>query len=235
MRRALRPLGIRAAGTLGPAFVRALHATLRIEVHGREHYEEPRADGRRVLFAVWHDRLLTPVWWHRGEAITVLISEHADGEVLARVMAGLGFRAARGSSTRGGARGMRALVRAARRGQDLAITPDGPRGPRHVVKPGLVLAAQLSGALIVPLSAASRDAWVLGSWDRFQVPRPRSHTVLEYGSGIAVPRGSSDGERTEILAGVQHALDTLTARVDARAGRPHTPSDTRGPVGAPLD
>ncbi len=202
---------------MGPAVVRGLHATLRVDVRGTEHYERLRAAGQPVIFAVWHGRMLTPVWWHRAEGIVVLVSEHADGEALARIMGGLGFGSVRGSSTRGGVRGLKGLVRAGRERHDLAITPDGPRGPARQVKPGLMAAAQLAGAAVVPLSAASTPNWTLSSWDRFVIPRPRAKVYLEYGPPIRIPADADDGERARRRAEVQIALDALTERVDRRA------------------
>lgn len=176
------------AGFAGSALVRALFATTRVE---RVHYERLEHFRRRaepVIFVFWHGHLLPLVHYHRREGIVVLVSEHADGEHIARILHRHGFGTARGSSTRGGARGLRGLVRAARDGKDLALTPDGPRGPRHEVKPGALAAAQMTGLPLLPLAVRVSSAWTLGSWDHFLVPKPFSTVRIEYLPPRYVPR-----------------------------------------------
>lgn len=216
-RKTRRAVGLGLAGVMGPTVMRALHRSLDLDVRGAEYHQRLREQGERILYSVWHGRMLTPIWCHRNQGITVLVSSHADGEALTRVMAGLGFGAARGSSTRGGASGLKGLVRAARAEQDLAITPDGPRGPPHEVKTGLIVAAQLTGAHIVPLSAAAERAWHLNSWDSFQIPRPGTRTYVEYAPPVWVPRETDEAGREALRDAVQHAMDELTVRVDTRA------------------
>lgn len=233
-----RRLGLALAGALGPTAMHALHRSLDLHVEGDHHPRQLRERGERVLYAVWHGRMLTPIWCHRDQGITVLVSEHADGEALARVMSGLGFGAARGSSTRGGARGLKRLIRAARQGQHLAITPDGPRGPRYEAKIGLIVAAQLTGAHIVPLSACATRHWTLGSWDGFQIPRPGSASFVEYGPPVHVPRGLDEAQREAVRIHVQRTMNQLTARVDSRAqggGATFNPDQTEASIRAAVD
>ena len=149
----------------------------------------PRPRGRQVILAVWHGQLLPALCFHRGQPITLLVSAHRDGEYLARAAGSWGFGTVRGSSTRRGVSGLRALVRALRAGRDAAITPDGPRGPARQVKPGVLAAAQLTGAPIVPVGAAATQVWKLASWDRFEVPRPLARVAVTYGAPVAVGPG----------------------------------------------
>src|SRR5687768_786230 len=122
-------------GIVGAALVSTLLASTRVERIGWENVAHFRRRGTPVIFVFWHGNLLPLVHYHRHEGIVVLVSEHSDGERIARILARRGFGTVRGSSTRGGIRGLRALVRAARAGRDLALTPDGPRGPRGEFKP----------------------------------------------------------------------------------------------------
>lgn len=171
---------------LGRVLVRALGVTWRIEVRGGEHLQTARASGRPVLFAFWHGTMLPLLWKHRREGVAVLISEHRDGEIIARVAESLGFRTVRGSTSRGGARALLGLVRVLEQGGEAAVTPDGPRGPAGYFAPGALVAAQRSGALIIPVSADARRAWRLRSWDRFLIPKPFARVVVAYGEARPV-------------------------------------------------
>jgi hypothetical protein len=186
----------------------ALARTWRLEIRGEEYVAGLRAQRVPILFAVWHGRLLAPLWHRRGQGITLLVSEHRDGLRLARAAAAWGYRVVAGSSTRGGLRGLRGIVRCLRRDGVAALTPDGPRGPAEVPKPGAVTAAQHAGAAIIPVAAAATAVWRLRSWDRFQVPRPFASVRVVYGSPIRVPPGRAGRERgLAQLAGLLMAVE----------------------------
>lgn len=175
-------------GLLGSLLIRALMTTCRIQVEPHPDFVRYRQDGDRVIFVFWHRYILPLAFQHRGEGASVLVSQHRDGEYIARVLARLGFRTARGSSTRGGSSGLRALVRDAREGVDLAVTPDGPRGPRYQVKEGVVTLARLTERPMVTVSVSTSRAWVLSSWDAFVVPKPFATLQIRYGAPRYVPR-----------------------------------------------
>lgn len=192
-------------GAAGAALVHALLGTTRVE---RVHYERLQDFRRRrqpVIFVFWHGHMLPLVHYQRREGIVVLVSEHSDGEAIARILHRSGFETARGSSTRGGARGLRELVRAGRAGKDLAVTPDGPRGPRHEVKAGALAAAQMTGLPLLPLAVRVSSAWRLESWDRFLIPKPFAKVRIEYLAPRFVPRDASREELDAI--GGQLAAD----------------------------
>lgn len=214
MRRELR---FRAAGLLGKALVSTLFLTTRCTRTGMEPVLDFRREGQPILFVFWHGRMLPLVHHHRGEGIVVLVSEHADGEYITRILRRNGFGTARGSSSRGGSRGLRELLQAARAGRDLAITPDGPRGPAREFKKGALVAAQLTGLPIVPLSVGASAAWHLGSWDRFVVPRPFSRLRIVYGDPVWVPRGLTEAELDRRAAEMTARLRSLDAEADAGA------------------
>ena len=206
-----------AAGVLGAGVVSALFLTTRSERTGTEHYERFRREGKPVIFVFWHGQLLPLVHYHRHERIVVLVSEHGDGEYVAQIIRRNGFGTVRGSSTRGGIRGLRQLVRAARAGRDLAITPDGPRGPRAIFKPGALAAAQMTGLPVIPLAVGSSSGWRLGSWDGFLVPKPLSTVRIGYLPPRFVPRDASRVELERLAGEIGADLDALTARLSAPA------------------
>ncbi len=197
----------------GALLLRLLGMTWRFEVERAPEYAAGAARGERFVFAFWHGRLLPLVYARRHEGITVLVSRHRDGQLVTRVAEHLGFTTARGSSTRGGEAGVRELLARAAAGHDLAITPDGPRGPAEQVKDGLAFVASRTERRIVPIATASKPAWVFGSWDRFRVPRPFARVRIAYGAPIAVPVADEDAR-----VAIESAMLELTAQNAARAG-----------------
>ncbi len=172
----------------------------------------------RYIYAFWHENLLLPAYHYGRPDIWVLISQHADGELIAQTCQHLGFRVVRGSTTRdgrsrGGVEAVRQMVRLAQKGH-LAFTPDGPRGPRRQVQMGVIYTAALTGLPIVPVGFAWRNAWRMKSWDRFAVPVPFSAAVCVTAEPIAVPE-TTDRDQLEVYRGrVQEALDLAQAMAE---------------------
>ncbi|MBA3656026.1 MAG: lysophospholipid acyltransferase family protein [Gemmatimonadaceae bacterium] len=180
---------VAAAGMI----IRALAMTWRIEVRHEEHIHSLRAAGKPFIFALWHGQLLPLLWHHRNQRIALVISEHRDGERIARVASGLGYELVRGSSTRGGGRALIQLSRVLMAGNEAAITPDGPKGPARTVAQGVLVAAQRSGAVILPIAATATRAWRAKSWDSFLIPKPFSKVIVSYSEPISVPDETSGG------------------------------------------
>lgn len=137
---------------IGAALIRALRWSMRIETRGHEPVDALYGNGKNIILAFWHAQQLMIPFGYRGPGAHVLISQHQDGEIIARIIATFGHRAVRGSSTRGGAVALRELIRLARSGQDVVVTPDGPKGPAQVAKMGAIQLARASGLPIVPLA-----------------------------------------------------------------------------------
>ncbi len=209
-----KELGFRAAGLLGKGFLMGMGSTWRYEIRGREVLEPFLSQGKPFILAFWHSRILPLSYLHRGDGIVVLVSEHRDGEYITRIVERMGLRTARGSSTRGGARGLRGIVRAARDGHSMAFTPDGPKGPPRVFKPGALVAAKLSGAPVVPLAAGASRAWRAASWDRFEVPKPFARIRVRYGEPHYIPRDADDTALDGYAATLEAALNRATDEVD---------------------
>lgn len=210
-------LKFRAAGLAGGAVLSMLGRTLRLELEGEDHWRSFHEEGRGVIFALWHSRLLPLVYVHRGRGIVALVSEHRDGEYIARILARLGLDAARGSSTRGGTRGLRELLRVARDGRDLAITPDGPRGPARVLSPGVVTLARMTGMPVIPTAAGGDRVWRASSWDRFVIPKPFARLRVVYGPPLEVPREIAETEVESWRRTLEEALNRVTDEADGRS------------------
>jgi len=147
-----QPLELFLVPRLAAWWIRLTRACMRVRYDGRERLEELQRQGVPYILAFWHGRLFLMPYCYPGERIAILISEHRDGELISRTMQRFGFATARGSSTRKGALGLREVLRRLDAGFDAAITPDGPRGPREVVQGGVIAAARLSGAPIIPVA-----------------------------------------------------------------------------------
>jgi lysophospholipid acyltransferase (LPLAT)-like uncharacterized protein len=165
----------------------------------------------RYIYAVWHENMLVPVYHYAGPDIYVLVSGHADGRIFAAVCHNLRVRTISGSTTRGGVEALRQLLRAGR-GNHLALTPDGPRGPRRQVQPGLVYLAARTGLAIVPIGIGYDRPWRLRSWDRFAVPKPWSRATCVTTPPICVP---ADITRDQLAHYRRLVEDALNAANDA--------------------
>ena len=182
---------------LGALLVRILASTWRVRVIGDAWLRGEREAGRAVIITLWHGQMLPLLYQHRGEGVAILISEHRDGEIIARIATALGHRTVRGSTTRGAGRALLSMVRQVESGQDIAVTPDGPRGPAKSFAPGALIVAQRTGAAIVPATAVARSAWRLKSWDRFMIPRPFTRIVISYGAAAHVRAGDARAASSE--------------------------------------
>jgi lysophospholipid acyltransferase (LPLAT)-like uncharacterized protein len=203
--------------------MRVLHSTLRFRCLPRAaaaRDRDPPSLRGPVLYAFWHQTQLIPAWTHRDRGIGILISRHGDGELIARVVDRLGFHPVRGSTTRGGVPALKALVRELRGGRDVAVTLDGPRGPRFRAQPGIVLLASMSGVPVLPTAFVVSRVKRLRSWDRFLVPRPFSDLVMRLGEPIHVPRDLDRDGREEYRLRIEQALRDLTARSWRAVRRP---------------
>ncbi|HEU5406754.1 MAG TPA: lysophospholipid acyltransferase family protein [Nitrospira sp.] len=139
---------------LGAAAIRSVARTMHCETGGHEAVDGLYREGRNIILAFWHaQQLMIPIGY-RGAGSHVLISQHGDGEIIARIIARFGHEAVRGSSTRGGAGALRAMIKLGRSGRDVVVTPDGPKGPRQVAKLGVIHLAKATGLPIVPLAFA---------------------------------------------------------------------------------
>jgi len=205
------------AMTAGHLLVLALGRSWRIRHVDGENVDAARSGGTPVLFAFTHGVLLPLVFTHRGREARVLISQSRDGEIITRIIRRFGFLAIRGSSSRGGQRALLEMVAAAREGHDLGITPDGPRGPRGSVEPGVVRIAAEAGIPIVPMGVSADRAWRARSWDRFLVPKPWARVWVATGPPLRCEWSGDETEDRVTLARVEAAVASVEERAIACA------------------
>ncbi|MEO8294073.1 MAG: lysophospholipid acyltransferase family protein [Gemmatimonadota bacterium] len=179
-----------AAGRrLGGPLASLLARTWRVSMVNEARFHDIQRSGEAYLFVLWHEALLPLLWRHRKQGISIVVSEARDGQYLADYAQGIGYRLVRGSSTRGAARALLGAVRELKAGHPVAFTPDGPRGPRRDLKPGVVAAAQRAGVPILPIHASADRAWRFNSWDRFMLPKPFARVRIAYGTPFRVAPG----------------------------------------------
>jgi lysophospholipid acyltransferase (LPLAT)-like uncharacterized protein len=207
-------LRFRAVARGGGALISALLATCRFEVSGQQNFRQFWNVRQPVVFVLWHGRLLAGAYHQRRNGLVALISQHRDGEYIARVVERWGYHTVRGSSTRGGSGALRGLLRQLGRGRSVVLTPDGPRGPRQRMKPGALLVAQMSGAPIVPVATGADRAWWIEGWDRFQIPKPFSRIRIAYGTPLLLPERRDPQDLEEPAAELEARLDALMHDVD---------------------
>ncbi len=199
---------------VGAAWLRATRMTMRLAFHGKEDALPP--DGGPIIYAFWHSQLAMMPWVQLRPPSVVPVSRSKDGEWTARLFAKLGAETVRGSTTRGGATALRGLVRAAREGKDLAITPDGPRGPAGRVQPGAVGLARISGRPLLPVAFACRPCLRARSWDRMIVPMPFGRGVFEYGEPLWVPRDADEAASEAARSELERRIGETTGRACRR-------------------
>jgi len=208
---------LRVVPWLSSLLLRAVAATLRRTDIGQEHVEGCLGRGERAIVAFWHGRLLMMPFAYPGQPVSILISQHRDGEYITRVARWLGFGVIRGSATRGGPIAFKQLIQALRDGRHVAITPDGPKGPRHRVKSGVIELARLTGMPILPVAFGAWPRSILKSWDRFLVPHPFGRAVYVWGEPLYVPADADKVAVEKIQSVLADRLDALGMEADAIA------------------
>jgi lysophospholipid acyltransferase (LPLAT)-like uncharacterized protein len=169
------------------------------------------------ILAIWHGRLfMIPLLRHGPKSLIALISGHRDGQLISKAASTYGIETATGSTTRGGMRAARELIRFARAGHSLFVTPDGPRGPRMQASDGILDLARLTGLPIVPVSLSSGRAKVFQSWDRFLMPGLFTTLVVRWGAPIFV---GQDDDRAVLLKTTALAMTAVQDEADRAAGR----------------
>lgn len=211
----LSPAARRFLPPVAAGLIRLIRTGVDLRAEGRELIESYAAEERRYIHVFWHAHLLLMVYSYVGPRLVFMISQHRDGELIARTVERFGYAPARGSSTRGGRAALKLMLRELASGSDIGFTPDGPRGPDRKVQPGCVAAARLSGVPIVPVAVGYDRLWRLRSWDRFMIPKPGARGLLVYGEPLSIAR---DEPLESGCLRVERALKEAESFAEAHAG-----------------
>ncbi len=226
----LKRLEVATIAAAGYPLVAALGGTLRWRVEGLEHLERLVAGGRQPVMAFWHGRLLGATYYFRGRSIVVITSENFDGEWIARIIERFGYLTARGSTSRGARRALRALRQHMAAGRPAGFAVDGPRGPARRAQPGAVWLAKVTGNPILPFHIEAARHWTVKSWDRTQVPRPFSTMALVVGAPVEVPDDAGSALIERVRLELEHTLHALERRATTMADESHPArGDSRWP------
>lgn len=188
-------------------YIQFLALTSRITIKGDGKYPGP------ALYALWHRQEVLMIYLHRGRGLCGLVSKSRDGEYMARILRLFGFSFVRGSTTTSGPISLRGLIRAARGGASIAITPDGPHGPVFKVQPGVIYLAQKAGLPVIPAACALSKKKVLGNWDSYQVPLPFGRIQVVYGTPFFVAGTDDIAAKAVELENVLNGLTEEAGRL----------------------
>jgi hypothetical protein len=209
----LKRLEAAAIARLGYPVVAALGSTFRWREAGLEHLAAVQGSGRQPILALWHGRILPATVYFRDRQIVAITSQNFDGEWIAGLMRRFGYRAARGSTSRGGRRALLQLRRDMASGLPAAFTVDGPRGPAYHAQPGAVWLAKATGNPVLPFHIEARRFWTARSWDRTQIPKPWSEVAIAVGPPLEVPSEAD----AAVIEAKRLALEAALAALERRA------------------
>jgi len=199
--------------------IKCITAVCRVSVHNGEIFKKNAENGRNMIVASWHNRLITLPYYYRYmydlKNLTMMVSKSRDGEMFKRLLAKFDIECVRGSTTRGGLSGVKSLIRETRKGRDTAIALDGSKGPRYVVQPGALFLAQMTGMPIMPVTVSASRKFEFNTWDRIIVPKPFSHIHGLFGDPLYVPRDTRDLEPYRLQ--LQETMDRICAEVEELA------------------
>ncbi len=203
---------------LGHSIIRLIGPTFRVSVSYEEGAQQT-PDQRPLVASFWHSCMIPATYIFRDMGIRVMSSDSYDGQYMGRIIHKFGFVAVKGSSSRNAVRALLGLRRALEEGWTVAFTLDGPRGPRHKVKPGPVALARSSGLAMTMFHAAVDKAWVLNSWDRLMIPKPFSRVLVRFGKLIRVPEGATDEDVERYTGELQASLDRVCEFAEGNVSR----------------
>ncbi|NWG45162.1 MAG: lysophospholipid acyltransferase family protein [Alphaproteobacteria bacterium] len=222
------------AAALIALYIRLVRFTGRWTVVNGAAAESLWAEGRPFILAFWHGRLLMmPTIWRKGVPFHMLISQHRDGQLIARTVRSFSLgviagstRKARKRRAKGGQGALLAMTRALRSGASVGITPDGPRGPRMRASEGVVALARLAGVPIIPAACSARPSLILRTWDRFFVPLPFARGVFIWGQPMTLSPDADEAEIARFRAELEAALNAVTRQADSHVGGPQISPQT---------
>lgn len=208
----------RHLGTILYWLAKMITSTIRFEVR----HSPPSLD--HMIICSWHGRTFVFPNEYGKRNIWVIISHSNDGDIQKSIFERFGFHIIRGSTRRGGTEALVEAIRVLRKGGTLAVTPDGPKGPTHVVQGGVMKMAQKSGAPLLPGAFDCRRRWILErSWDRYLIPKPFTKGLILYGDPIPVPPDATDDELEVLRQKLQDELNRLEAAAESEMGHASTP------------
>ena len=205
---------------IGSIYVLFVYKTSIINLKNRKNIESLFKKNESFIYAFWHDQLLMcPLTWQSEFEIKVLISKHRDGDIIAKLISNLGFKAIRGSThksgktkNKGGLLSARQMIKSLNNGISIGISPDGPKGPRHKVSDGILSISRLSNSSILPVGIGFKKKWVLNTWDKFIIPKPFNEITIIWGEPLSAFK--NDKSTNRIKDKLESTMYSLTKRAN---------------------
>jgi lysophospholipid acyltransferase (LPLAT)-like uncharacterized protein len=214
----LEALKYKFIGIAGNSLINLIFGTMRIQVIGFDAVQR-LVESKKIIFAFWHSRILMVSYLYQEWGAAIMVSQSKDGEIIARIVSRQGHHVVRGSTSRGGARALVKMIRILKKDKRSGgVIPDGPRGPRNKVKPGVITLGRETGYPIIPISYSARKIKVFDSWDRFVLPWPFTKGTFIYGNPFLVPKDSTPKEEKELCMQLEKELNRITKLVDSYYG-----------------
>lgn len=203
------------------AYLKFVFITTRWDHNNNEHLEPLFLTGKPFIISLWHNRvMMMPLVWPYDTPVTILTSGHRDGQLVSRTMGKFGFSAVHGSSEQGGTQALRAIIREIRSGKIIGMTPDGPRGPRMRMKPGIITMARLTGVPIIPVCYSTDRNRIMKTWDHLMVPLPFGHGKVTWDAPLYVPKDITREEENNYRLTLENRMNELSKKTDTAAGNP---------------
>ncbi len=213
------PIGRAICGALIALIIRAVKVSTRWQVLHENRRDALFASCQPFIVAFWHNRMMMmAAIWPPRQPVALLQSSHRDGQLMSNAINYFGIRTIWGSSSKGGSAGLRGMIKALKKGEHVAITPDGPRGPRMRCNPGVIALARLSGAPIVPVTYSCSRQWILNTWDQIIFAKPFGRAALAWGEAISVPDDLDADDFETYRLKVEQAMNALVKEADAAVG-----------------
>ncbi len=181
-------------------------STCKLKVHGKEHIEAIHKDNKPWIYSIWHNNVLISPWALRKQNVTVMVSESKDGEIISRSVHLFGNTTVRGSTSRGSAKATRQALKTLKKNNPVAITPDGPRGPKYELQEGVLFLAAISKTAIIPFHSECSKQWEFNSWDKLKLPKPFSTIHLCFGPAIDIDRDTLDSNIDQLRQFVEERM-----------------------------
>ncbi len=200
-------------------YLRFVFLTTRWQHNNAEHLAPLYETGKPFIIALWHNRIMMmPLVWPYDTPVTILTSAHRDGQLVSRTMGKFGFKAVHGSSQQGGSKALRGIIREIQSGNIVGMTPDGPRGPRMRIKPGIIAMARLTGVPIIPVCYSTHRNRFMNTWDKLLVPLPFGRGIVTWDSPLHIPGTATREDEETLRKKLEDHMNRLVANTDAAAG-----------------
>lgn len=201
-------------GALGKLLVDLICGTTIIETKGLKK-NEPILNSGKFIGAFWHSRIIMISYLFKRWNGVILVSSSKDGEIMARILQSQGHETIRGSSSRGGLRALARMIKILKKdARPGGVVPDGPRGPRHKVQPGIITLAQKTGYPIIPITYSAKKIKIFSSWDKFILPYPFTKCKIIYGDPIYIHKNLDKGSYNLFITKLEKELCHITDKAD---------------------